>query len=435
MQILYPSETTTYDESQLAQVATVLEPYIEKLAVVAHDGDYTDPASSINLPTDATLREQVQKLVTKKASNALRYVFVVGIGGSSLGTKAVYEALSVSSIIGETPTLLFVESINAATLQYYQDHIIPSMKSADEYLVLSISKSGGTTETLLNTEILLAALAEKLGAVAARTVVVSDAESAYQEASTKAGMDSLEIPAQVGGRYSVLSAVGLLPLALAGIDIADLQAGALAMRERCLNTTVSENPAALSAACLATAYSDGYGIHDTFVFASELESLGKWYRQLLGESIGKQHTVDGEEVNRGITPTVSVGSTDLHSVGQLYLGGPRDKITSFVSVQRSVAEYTVPEERYFPQVVEMIADKTSKDVEEAILQGVQIAYQKRGLPFMQLQLEELSAHELGQFLQFKMLETMYLGQLLRVNPFDQPNVEMYKTETKRLLQV
>jgi len=203
------------------------------------------------------------------------------------------------------------------------------------------------------------------------------------------------------------------------------------MRSYCLKTEVEHNPAIQSAAVLANAMRDGKTINDNFVFNSELESLGKWYRQLMGESVGKENDLGGKKVNTGLTPTVSVGSTDLHSVGQLYLGGPLDKITTFIYSTDTSRALNVPTERTFPAVVEMINGVSTSDIMNAILGGVKIAYNKKQIPFMEVQFEEITPYELGAFMQFKM---MYLGKLLNVNPFDQPNVESYKIETKQLLE-
>jgi len=244
----------------------------------------------------------------------------------------------------------------------------------------------------------------------------------------------LTIPKQVGGRYSVLSAVGLFPLCALGVDIDALHQGASDIRSYCLNDDLAHNPAAQSAAVVAYHHQSGKIISDTFVFNSELESLGKWYRQLLGESIGKEHDVDGNQVFTGITPTVSVGSTDLHSVGQLYLGGPKDKLTTFVYSTDESQKLLVPNERTFSSVVEMVNGKTTNDVMSAILEGVKIAYNKQQVPFMSVELASITPYEIGAFMQFKMMEMMYLGKLLNVNPFDQPNVESYKLETKRILE-
>jgi glucose-6-phosphate isomerase len=242
------------------------------------------------------------------------------------------------------------------------------------------------------------------------------------------------MPKLVGGRFSVFSAAGLFPLAALGVNIRDLLRGAQDMRLVCLNTDVTLNYATISACLLYQAYQDGLVVHDTFVFQSELESMGKWYRQLLGESIGKKLSGSKEGTSVGITPTVSVGSTDLHSVGQLYLGGHKRTFTTFLYSDADAPVYTVPKERIFPTLAPMITGHTTTDIMSAILRGTTTAYRSERLPFVEMVMHGLTPYELGAFLQCKMMEVMYLGYLFGVNTFDQPAVELYKTETKRLLE-
>lgn len=427
---------TTYKEEQIFADSKNNKAYIEHLIKIASNNSYQNDEASINLAFDDLLLEQVNNLVKNKVSTSLRYIFVVGIGGSNLGTKAVYDALYGYRDLGDEmrPRMVFIDTINATTLRFYTENLVPSLQNQDEYLVITISKSGGTTETLANTEILLNALNQHIGGVKKRTVVIADQESTLWKEAGINSIDHLTIPAKVGGRYSVLSAVGLFPLAVLGIDIKALRQGAKDIRTHCLSTDIKHNPAWKSATLMSFAYQHGQSINDTFVFNSELESLGKWYRQLLGESIGKEHDLTGNKTHTGITPTVSVGSTDLHSVGQLYLGGPKDKLTTFVYSSNQDDAVSVPHNRIFKDTVTTINDKSTSDIMSAILGGVKIAYNKARLPFMEVVLADITPYELGAFMQFKMIEMMILGNLLDVNPFNQPNVESYKIETKHLLE-
>jgi glucose-6-phosphate isomerase len=424
------------NQARVTEQAATLVPYITHLQSIVEQGSaYTAPESSLYLPSDQALLDVVEQCVAEKKTPNLRYIFVIGIGGSNLGTKAIYDALyGMGDLVPTTrPKMVFVDTNDAAMLNMYVHTLIPTLTSKDEYLVVTISKSGGTTETLANTEILLARLDEQCGDVHDRVVVITDQDSLYWQAAGERQMTRLAIPVSVGGRYSVFSAVGLFPLALLGVDIHAFRQGACDVRERCLVPDPERNPAIQSAAILAQALHDGKTIHDTFVFNSELESLGKWYRQLMGESLGKEKTVEGDEVHTGITPTVSIGSTDLHSVGQLYLGGPKDKITTFVYTTHEPHPLTVPAQRMFPTITPMISGRTTSDIMRAILGGVQAAYVAQDLPFMDVQLNGITPYELGAYMQYKMIEMMCVGTLLHVNPFDQPHVELYKVETKRLL--
>lgn len=423
--------------TQHAQVSTEesvvsLAEYTAHLRQVRQSGTYDVGESSLNLPDDDALLEAVQYVAQEKKTTALKYSIVVGIGGSNLGTKAVYDALQGHRDALEpqrSPKMLFAETTDPEWLAGVTT-LIGGLTSKDEVLVTVISKSGGTTETLANFEIIADALYQKFGDVYDRFVAITDEGSKLWQAAEQQAITCIGIPVQVGGRYSVLSAVGLFPLATVGIDIVQLRHGASALLDHCLN---EESYAAQSASVLALQLKQGYGINDNFFFHPELESLGKWYRQLMGESVGKEHDVNGTVVHTGITPTVSLGSTDLHSVGQLYLGGPKDKLTTFVSAGQSAA-VVVPQERVFADLVPMINGKSASDIMDAILQGVQLAYQKAELPYMEVTLDAIDEQSLGAFLQFKMLEMMYLGKLLKVNSFDQPNVESYKIETKQLLE-
>jgi glucose-6-phosphate isomerase len=152
----------------------------------------------------------------------------------------------------------------------------------------------------------------------------------------------------------------------------------------------------------------------------------------MGESIGKEKDTKGNKVNSGITPTVSTGSTDLHSMAQLYIGGPKDKVTTFVYANTN-NDILVPEDQLMQGLVEGIQNKPAKQIMNAILEGTKIAYKNVEHPYMEILLDDLNEYSLGEFLQFKMIEMMYLGKLLNVNTFDQPNVEDYKKETKKIL--
>ena len=421
-------------EEEINAVGKQLSPYAEHLKEVLQHG-YEDEESSINLPGDKELMESVGAALRDKNTTSLKYILVIGIGGSNLGTKAVYDALYGRFDILEPsrmPKMIFLDTTDPGILLHLESFFDKEITSEEEIVINVISKSGDTTETIVNAELVLGMLQKKFPGILDRLVVTTDFGSLLWKIAEAEDITRLSIPEKVGGRYSVLSAVGLFPLAKVGINVTALLDGARKMREKCLSLDIRENPAMVSAAVLFTNYHSGKTINDNFIFHSELESLGKWYRQLLGESIGKEHDRDGNVVRVGITPTVSIGSTDLHSVGQLYLGGPEDKITTFIFAEFS-KRGTVVTPEVFAGVLGGISGKKPADVADAILKGVKIAYEKKGLPFMEALLPDITPASLGAFMQFKMMEMMYLGQLFNVNPFDQPNVELYKIETKNIL--
>ena len=435
MQFFY-KHSSGVSKKDIDKTAQRLTPYISRLNTVAQTKCYEDYESSINLPFDAAIHDAVLALKQKKTSQKLKYILIIGIGGSNLGAKAIYDALLGSTDVLEPdrfPKLIFADTLDPECANRLRVFLRTRIQNADEILVNAISKSGSTIETIAHTAFIMDIVCKRFPNALERLIISTDEGSQLWKEADKKKCSLLEIPQKVGGRFSVLSNAGLFPLACAGIDTSALLDGARKMRAKCLLSNLSENPAALSASILFWHYKRGICIHDTFLFHPELESLGKWYRQLLGESIGKEQNLQGKIIRAGITPTVSIGSTDLHSVGQLYLGGPKDKITTFIFAQ-SKEEVKVPKNQQFANLAPDIKEKSFHVIMKAIFDGVKVAYKNTGLPFMKVALSEISPRELGAFMQFKMIETMYLGFLLNVNAFDQPHVEAYKSETKKILR-
>jgi len=177
-----------------------------------------------------------------------------------------------------------------------------------------------------------------------------------------------------------------------------------------------------------------YDLHNLFLFSSDLHALGDWWRQLYGESLGKEQKIDGQRLQKAIVPIVSMGTTDLHSMGQLYLADVAPIITTFVRIQTDRFDLQLPDyQQYFENLVANMQKKSLASIMNAIIDGIQKAYARRKLPFANITLPEESAFCIGEFLQLKMMEAVYLGYLLEVNPFDQPNVELYKKETREIL--
>lgn len=427
-------QNSLINESQIKTSAQNLVPYIQHLKEVVSSANYEAAESSINLSTDAALLGQVMAMKDKKVSPELKYIIDIGIGGSNLGTKAIYDAFYGHYDMLQPdrfPKMIFLDTTDEVALTHCVA-LISTLKTKQEILVNAISKSGGTTETIVNLELVMKALTTRFPEVMDRFVITTDDGSKMHQSAQQMGIDTLTLPKQVGGRYSVFSPVGLFPLSVCGFDINSLLTGAKTMREQCLAEDPLNNPALVSAIILFSLSTQGKNINDNFIYAPQLESLGKWYRQLMGESIGKEHDLNSNVVRAGITPTVSIGSTDLHSVAQLYLGGPKDKITTFISSEKSQSDLPVPSALQFP-LVEGIAGKPVSSIMLAILEAVKIAYSKQQLPFMHVSLETVDEKSLGEFMQFKMIEMMYLGKLMNVNAFDQPHVELYKVELKKIL--
>jgi glucose-6-phosphate isomerase len=434
-------DSAIINQLELERSLNMLEPIAESLKTLQGDDTYISPQSFINLPFDKKMINGVCKLVEQTKSKHPALMVVVGIGGSNLGAQAVYQAIYGAK--GSDFPLYFADTVDSDALYDLMAMVEGFLKQKRAVLITVISKSGGTTETIANFECFLALLKKyHPRSYQEYIIVITDHDSPLWRIALQERFAILAIPHLVGGRYSVFSPAGLFPLAFAGVDIMALCQGAegvldpFASIER--EARVERSPfglvasidpsgtyPAISAAISAYHYKKGFNIHDTFVFSTALEGLGRWYRQLLGESIGKNGI--------GITPTVSVGSTDLHSVGQLYLGGPRDKLTTFVVVANNNHQLFIPQFVEYEPLIPHIQGKSVAAIMQAIFGGIEHAYQKKDRPFMTITLPEKSAFYIGKFLQYKMIEMVYLGALLQVNPFDQPAVELYKTKTKEIL--
>jgi glucose-6-phosphate isomerase len=422
--------TTHIPETHVEDHLAALANYRDVLRTASEDTTYASPEASLAAPLDVAVIDHAIAL-SARFRPTLQTILLVGIGGSDLGTRAIYDALKghlQAFDPTETPTLLPFGTVEPRVLTTIRT-VLERHERVEEVVLMVISKSGGTAETLTNANVLFATFAERFGREAAskQTIVISDADTPLAHAAAEQGMTHVPIPHTVGGRFSVFTAVGLVPLALLGVDIRALCEGAAAGAHA---SVASEGPSAamVLASLLYEEYQRGIELHETFFFDPELETLGKWYRQLLAESLGKERA-DGTPV--GIMPTVAL-CTDLHSLGQLVFGGPRNRFTTFVAAPATWRE-TPRVTADPPFVIPMIANKESGAIIQAIYEGVRVSYQAHGLDFIRIELAAITERELGAFMAVQMAAVMYLGKLFAVNTFDQPNVESYKTETKRIL--
>lgn len=401
---------------------------------IASNG-YIDDRASINLPFDIENLEKVKKLAFEKQKFNPKYILVVGIGGSNLGTIAIQEAILGKLYNSMNPNIkiFYLDNVDSDKIANIISIIEPDLKKGENIIINAVSKSGGTTETIANFETILEVLKKYKKNYDRYVVVTTDKNSNFWKLSIDEGFDLLEIPKKIGGRFSVFSPAGLFPLYMTGINVDSLLNGARYTRDKCLNSNIKENPAALSASLIYQQRINGIRINDMFIFSSDFESIGKWYRQLIGESIGKTYNNENEKILEGITPTISIGSIDLHSVGQLYLGGPYDKFTTFIYIEKNKETINIPNDPKYSNLVKGIQSKSLKHIMNSIYEGVKIAYKKGKRPFMEIILPDKSEESIGQFIQFKEMEIMYLGFLMNINPFNQPNVESYKIETKKIL--
>jgi glucose-6-phosphate isomerase len=420
--LVFKYENAGMPKSRIFSTAKKLIPEIKKLDAVK---DYSNQYASVHLPSDPHNLKIVSAAVTLKKKLNPQLIVLAGIGGSNLGTIAVQEALLGRQWnLHNTPRILYADTVDPDALQLIITDMQYVLRQGQNVLLIVISKSGSTTETVANFEILLNVLRRHRREAEKYVVTITDRDSELWKLAVKNNFSALEIPKHVGGRYSVLSAVGLFPLGMLGINIKELLDGALWMREQCISTKIKKNPAAIGASLLYN-HAKQRNIYDQFLFATDLESLGKWYRQLLAESTGKRR-------NQCFTPTISIGSTDLHSMAQLYLGGPADKFTNFV-ITHFNNSLKVP---FYPEYDKLVPDLQKKELNHilhAIEHGVKVAYKKGGRPYTETRLDGKNPRAIGAFMQLKIMETIYLAKLLDVNPFDQPAVELYKKETRKVL--
>lgn len=436
LQFLY-QDTARFTFTELATVA-VEHNFISAIEALckARQQEYATPYGSINLLDDAHMFAALEKVVIQKQALQPTVLIVIGIGGSCLGTKAIDQALRSSfSHLNNGLRLYYAQTVDTDYMIQLVAVVEQTLQKGQKVLLNVVTKSGTTTETIANFQVLLAVLQEYLPTTYQDYVVVTtDKDSVLWSIAQQEQFALLEIPKHVGGRYSVFSAVGLFPLMILSIDAKALLRGAADMLTECLQTDLPKNPAALSALINYVHYRNGYAIHDLFLFAVDLEGIGAWWRQLCAESLGKACNIQGHVINAGITPTVSIGTADLHSVAQLYLGGPRDKFTTFVTIANNQHEQVVPLLPQFEKQFSHVQQKSFATLMDATVEGTKKAYQNNGLPFCSLVFPEKNAYCLGQFMQMKMIETIYLAHLMQVNPFDQPQVELYKQETHKLLR-
>ncbi|MBI2120806.1 MAG: hypothetical protein HYT94_04250 [Parcubacteria group bacterium] len=425
-------------EAEMADQSKALEPYIAHLSGIVMQGGYDTPECSINLVSDGEQADKSNSLAQTLRNERLKYVIIAGIGGSNLGAAAVYEALygKTDLFLPRTPKLIFADTNNPREMELIKQVLGHQVNDPREIVLNIVTKSGATTETIANAAFLFDILQHKFGAkdAAERTVVTTDDASALGALAFEKGMHVLSLPEKLGGRYSVFSATGLFPLALAGVNTIEFLLGARIMRGECLKQRGLENQALLGAVSAFLYAKKKLNIYNSFFFNSELESVGKWWRQLSAESLGKRYSEDGASVYAGVTPIVSIGSTDLHSMVQLYFGGPKDKLTNFIYTEAGKGRAAVPTEHVFAKFAPDIVGKDFTEIMSAILGGTKEAYKEHALPFLETVLPAIDEYSIGQFLQLKMIETMFLAKLWHINAFDQPEVESYKKFTRELLK-
>jgi len=355
-------------------------------------------------------------------------MLVLGIGGSALGNKALYSALKTEA---ELPRKLFVyDNVDPVLL----DEIL-SQINLKKTLVNVITKSGTTAETMAGYMIVADIIKRKFPQdFQKRMIITTDKEKGFlRQVINKEGYPGFIVPDNVGGRFSVLSDVGLLSSAFTGIDIKTLLKGAKDMREKCLNPDIGENPAYLNGLIHFLYYRQGKNISVMMPYSNSLYDLADWYRQLWAESLGKRKDIKGRDVFAGQTPVKALGTTDQHSQVQLYTEGPNDKVFTFLTVEHFKHDYTIPNLYPDREEVNYLGGKKLSELLNAERFATEIALSKAMRPNGNIVFPQIDEYHLGQFIMLYEIQTVFTGKLLNINPLDQPGVEAGKIATYALM--
>lgn len=394
----------------------------------AGKGEGNDYLGWLHLPTSITKEETENiKATAKVLREHCEVVVIAGIGGSYLGARAITEALADS--FGhlrkerENPILVYAGHNIGEDYLFELTEFLKDKK----FGIINISKSGTTTETALAFRLLKRQCEEQRGKETARKVIIAITDAhkgAARITAEKEGYKSFIIPDNVGGRYSVLTPVGLLPIAVAGYDIESLIEGAVKMEQVC-SLPYAENPAAQYAAIRNKLYGIGKKIEILVNFQPKLHYFMEWWKQLYGESEGKDH--------KGIFPAAVDFSTDLHSMGQWIQEGERTIFETVLSIEQPKHKLLVPYDDENLDGLNFLARKRIDEVNKMAELGTQLAHIDGGVPNIRISIPELNEYYLGQLIYFFEKACGISGYLLGVNPFNQPGVEAYKKNMFALL--
>ncbi len=416
-------------DSEISMIKASVEAAKEQL--VSRTGEGNDFLGWIDLPVDYDKEEfaRIQKAAAKIQSDS-EVLLVIGIGGSYLGARAAIEFLrhsfynSVSKEIRKTPEIYFCGN-NISS--HYMNHLKEVIGDRD-FSINIISKSGTTTEPAIAFRVFKKLLNEKYGKqeAAKRIYATTDkARGALKNLATEEGYESFVVPDDVGGRFSVLTAVGLLPIAVSGADITKLMEGAASMRNYCLTTPYEQNDAILYAAVRNILLRKGKSIEILANYEPSLHFVSEWWKQLFGESEGKDQ--------KGIYPASVDLTTDLHSMGQFIQDGQRTLFETVINVEASPSEIILEEEEVDLDGLNYLAGKTVDFVNKNAMKGTLLAHTDGNVPNLLVTIPEQSEFFLGELFYFFEFACGVSGYLLGVNPFDQPGVESYKKNMFALL--
>ncbi|MFD0681647.1 MULTISPECIES: glucose-6-phosphate isomerase [unclassified Paenibacillus] len=394
-----------------------------------HDkqGPGSDYLGWVNLPLDYDKEEFARiKDAAKRIRSNSQALIVIGIGGSYLGARSAIEALSHTfhnQMKGNTEVYFAGQNISST----YITHLLELLEGKDISLNV-ISKSGTTTEPAIAFRILRDYMEKKYGKEEARKRIFAttdQSKGALKKLADEEGYETFVIPDDVGGRYSVLTAVGLLPIATAGLNIDQMMEGAAAAAKKYNNPDLASNESYQYAAVRNALYRKGKTIELLANFEPSLHFVSEWWKQLFGESEGKDQ--------KGLYPASVDFTTDLHSMGQYVQEGRRDLIETVLSVKKAKVEFTIQEDSGNLDGLNFVAGMTMDEVNKKAAEGTRLAHVDGGVPNLIVELDELNEYTYGEMVYFFEKACGISGLLLGVNPFDQPGVEAYKINMFALL--
>jgi len=410
---------------------------MEALVKTAHDtihnktGAGKDFLGWVDLPTNYDKKEFNKiKHTAEKIKKNSDILLVIGIGGSYLGARAAIEMLNhsfqnlLSKEERKAPQIIFVGHHLSST---YMADLFDILEGRD-FSINVISKSGTTTEPAIAFRIFRKYLEEKYGKEEAKSRIFATTDSkkgALKELADEEGYDSFIIPDDVGGRYSVLTAVGLLPIAVSGINIDDMMEGARAAQEEYSSPNLSENAAYQYAAARNILYNKGKVVELLINYEPQLQYFAEWWKQLFGESEGKDQ--------KGLFPASANFTTDLHSLGQYIQEGRRNLFQTVLRVKQPHKDLTLEKDKANRDGLNYLVGKTIHEINDKAYQGTILAHNDGGVPNLILELPRLDAYTFGYVVYFFEKACALSGYLLGVNPFDQPGVEAYKDNMFALL--
>ena len=389
--------------------------------LAAKNGPGNDFLGWVELPTDYDKEEFARiKAAAEKIKDTADVLIVIGIGGSYLGARAAIELLKspfYNNLKKDTPDIYFVGNNISAT---YLNEVL-SICEGKDVAVNVISKSGTTTEPALAFRVFKKLLEDKYGKDGAKERIFATTDKAkgtLKELSDEMGYETFVVPDDVGGRFSVLTAVGLLPIAVAGCDIDALMKGAQNAQKKYAND--DGNDCYKYAAARNILYRKGKSVEMLVSYDPAFTLMGEWYKQLFGESEGKE--------GKGLFPASLTFSTDLHSMGQFLQEGSQVFFETIFNVLKRDKDVTVP-----ASAGADLAGKSLNEINAMAVRGVMAAHAKADIQMIKLDIDEISEYGLGQLLYFLMMTSAVTGKLMGIDPFNQPGVEDYKQEIRNLL--